>query len=116
MKPGWVIGILMLFVGLQITMGVCEMSYSGEMPAVFNAFLTGGSWSASRVNDMLNGLWQALLFDYPFFTGSWMMLQYVFMSVSGGVVIMMFWTAPVATLIAGGLLGLTTLLTGGFNL
>lgn len=116
MRPGWIIGILMLFVGLQVIMGICEMNYTNELPSVFSAFLTGGSWSTSRVNDMLNGLWAALLFDYPFFTGSWIMLRYIFMSVSSGVVILMIWQAPIAALVAGGLLGLSTLVTGGFNL
>lgn len=116
MKPGWIIGILMLYVGLQIIMGICEMSYANEIPGVFNAFLAGGSWSASGINDMLNGLWSAFLFDYPFFVGTWVLLRYIFLSVSAGVVIIMFWTAPLATLIGGGLLGLATLVSGGFNL
>lgn len=107
MKPGWIIGILMLFIGLQIFMGICEMNYSTEVPGVFQAFMSGGNWSASRVNDAIVGMWKAFIFDYPFFTSSWMMVRYVFMCVSAGVVIVMFWTAPLATLISGGLLGLT---------
>ena len=114
MKPGWLIGILMLYVGLQVIMGVCEMTYTDELPTVFGGFLAGGEWSASSINDALNGMWSALMFDYPFFTGSWILLRYIFLSVSGGVVIILFWTAPLATLIGGGLLGLATLLTGGF--
>jgi len=114
MKPGWLIGILMFYVGLQIIMGICEMTYTNELPAVFGGFLAGGDWSASSINDMLNGLWSALTFDYPFLTGSWAMLQYIFMSVSAGVVIMMIWQAPIATLATAGILGLTTLITGGF--
>ena len=112
MKPGWLIGILVLFVGLQIYMGVCEMSYTNEIPAVFGGFLVGGDWSASSINDMLNGLWSALIFDYPFFVGSWAMLRYVFLSVSAGVVIIMLWSQPMATLITGGVLGLATLVSG----
>jgi len=114
MKPGWLVGILVLYVGLQIYMGVCEMTYTDKLPAVFGGFLVGGDWSSSSINDMLNGMWSAFLFDYPFLTGSWAMLRYIFLSVSAGVVIVMIWQAPIATLIAGGLLGLTTLLTGGF--
>ena len=115
MKPGWLIGILMLYVGLQAIMGVCEMSYSNEMPATFGAFLVGGSWTASSINDMLNGMWSAFIFDYPFFVGTWVMLRYVFLAVSAGVVIVMLWSAPLATLIGGGLLGLATLISGVFS-
>jgi len=112
MKPGWIIGLLILFIGLQIIMGICEMSYTTDVPDVFEAFMAGGSWNASRVNDAIMGMWKAFIFDYPFFTGAWMMLRYVFMAVSAGVVIMMFWTAPLATLIGGGLLGLGAAITG----
>lgn len=115
MKPGWIIGILILFVGLQVIMGISEMTYTNEMPAVFGAFLVGGEWTASSINDMLNGLWAALMFDYPFFTGSWIILRYVFLSVSGGVVVVMLWSAPIATLVAGSLLGILTMVTGGFG-
>jgi len=116
MRPGWIIGILMLYVGLQVIMGICEMTYTNELPAVFGGFLIGGDWSASSINDMLNSLWRALMFDYPFFTGSWVMLRYIFMSVSAGVVFILLWQSPIAALVAGGLLGLSTLITGGFNL
>ena len=112
MKTGWLIGLLMLFIGLQIIMGICEMNYETQIPSVFSAFLTGGSWDAGRVHDALIGMWKAFIFDYPFFMGSWIMLRYVFMCVSGGVVIVMFWTAPLATLIGGGLLGLGTIISG----
>jgi len=114
MKPGWVIGLLILFIGLQIIMGICEMSYTTDVPAVYDAFMGGGSWSASRVNNALNGMWDTFMFDYPFFTGAWLMLRYTFMAVSAGVVLVLFWTQPLATLIGAGMLTLATLVTGGF--
>jgi len=114
MKPGWIIGLLILYVGLQVIMGICEMTYTNELPVVFGGFLVGGELNASSINDMLGGLWKAFMFDYPFLVGTWAMLQYVFMSVSAGVVIVMLWTAPVATLVTAGILGLATLVTGGF--
>ena len=107
MKTGWLVGILILFIGLQIIMGICEMTYTMELPTVFSPFIAGSFENpASYMMNTLSVLWKVFAFDYPFFTGSWMILRFMFMSVSIGVIIMMLFTIPWQQLVVGTLFGI----------
>lgn len=114
MKPGWLIGMFILFIGLQVVSGICEMSYTGSVSTPFSVFMAGGGFTPSTVHETLTAFWKVLIFDYPFFTDSWMIVRYLFMSVSVGLVIMLIWVASWQTLLALGIVGVTTLVSGLF--
>ena len=106
MKPGWIIGIFSMFVGLQVIMGICEMSYPTNTANVFTVIMNP-EFSASYFQDLFSNFWKVLWFDYPFLTGAWQIVRYgVFMPISLGMIITMFLVAPMATLIGTGVLGI----------
>ena len=91
MKPGFVIGLVMLFVLLQIICNICEMqdpltsdttshlyylmspdipSYSNPIGAVISYISVPFIW--------LYHLFALLAFDFSFLTGGWAIFKYIF--------------------------------------
>lgn len=100
MKTSWLIGIITLYILLQIASGIGELTYPGsaetnrlvalmnpDIPVSTNpigavvAYITAG-WH------YIQNLWGCFWFDYSFFQGGWLMAKYaIFWPVSIGVVV-----------------------------
>jgi len=89
-KPGWVVGLVMLFVILQIICNVCEMQapLTSETPSHLQQLLSPDipSYSnpigaiASYVSVPFLWLWNffaLFFFDFSFFEGGWVYVKYV---------------------------------------
>lgn len=92
------------YVILQVIMGICEMTYPAATAGTFEIVMNP-EFSNTFVQSLFQTLWKTMWFDYPFFTGAWLIVRYLFMSISIGVIVVMFLQAPMATLMAGGILG-----------
>ncbi len=94
----WLVGFLMLFLFLTAISGVVENTYLGgaetsrldqlmkpTMPSYSNPI--GGIIAVFDATwDYLSNLWGIFWFDYAMFTGQWVFIQYLFMSVSIGII------------------------------
>lgn len=103
MKAGWIIGIAMAFVLLQVVMGIAELSYVGEdevgklqklmemgapTQSGFGGFILGAV-SMVFSSDFYNILWEMMWWQYPsIFIGPYELLRYaLFLPISVGVVV-----------------------------
>lgn len=96
MKPGWLIGIGMLFISLSVVSGILEQQYLGRddagllyrllnsyseinfgNPLVAIGSMVTGSWQA------IGALWGMFWFSYAFFEGTWQIVRFaVFLPIS----------------------------------
>lgn len=76
MKTSWFIGILTLFVLMSLVSGIIEMQYLGgqeNSEAIFERLFSSPALSW----DILFAAWDALWFNYAFFTGAWQIVRWV---------------------------------------
>ena len=101
MKQSWIIGIIFLFLGLQVISGIGEYTVFGDEETTFLSTLmttpnlTESTGIAGDVfawigwgGDFIATLWSALWFDYSFFQGQWALVRYIiFIPVSIGFIL-----------------------------
>ena len=76
-KPGWIIGLVMLFVVLQVIAGICEMAAPLSASAITRLdVILNPSWT--DITGYAGNIWSMFWFDYPFFTGTWQLARYIF--------------------------------------
>lgn len=103
MHPKWLIALGMVFIVCSILSGVLEMSYLGnhETSTLWKAMsafdIVDSSNPLSIASGVVVGMWnlikaafQILLWDYAFFTGYWLVVKYLFMTISLGIVVALF--------------------------
>lgn len=105
MRPGWIIGLAMLFILLHLVNGICEMTFvTGEPELIFDSLINkvqivssedtswfGKIWAGVGVGwEVLVLLWRMFWFDYAFLTGDWVLLRFIFMSISVGIIVAFF--------------------------
>ena len=91
MKPGWVTGIVMLYVVLQMVCNICELTTpltSGDtshLQALMNPEIPSYSNPIGAVGAYVSvpfiWIWHflnILFFNFSFFTGSWVYFKYIF--------------------------------------
>jgi len=93
MKTSWVIGLIMLFIIMTVISGICEMTY---LPATEESRLWvllhpfEGFRSIldlpEMVFDWAVNLWGMFWFDYAFFQNEWIIVKYLFWSISIGLI------------------------------
>ena len=84
-KAGWIIGIVMAFVLMTIVASICELTAPLSATAVsrIDVLMNPG---LTNVTGWLGNLWGMLWFDYPFFSGTWLLAKYIFfMPISVGI-------------------------------
>lgn len=77
LKPGWIIGIVMAFVLLTIISGVCELVAPLSATAVSRIEVLMNPSFADMMS-WLGNLWSMFWFDYPFLSGSYVLVRYIF--------------------------------------
>jgi len=99
MRIGWIIGLVFLFVLGAIIGGVMEQTYPGstERSAIDRLLKPtlgeiSNPWEATTAfftvaGDWVDALWEVLTFDYPFFTGEMVIVRWLFLGISIGVII-----------------------------
>jgi hypothetical protein len=87
MKTSWFIGLLMLFMLMSLVSGIIELQYLGgsqDSEAIMERLFSSPALSW----DILFALWDALWFNYAFFTGAWQIVRWVlFMPISAAIAI-----------------------------
>lgn len=77
MKPGFIIGVVLIFILLSIVSNIMEMTAplaAGELTRI--DILMNPSFT--NLTGWLGNLWGMLWFDYPFLTGGWAIVRYIF--------------------------------------
>lgn len=104
MKPGWIIGLVTAFLLLHLVNGVCEMCFvTGDTETIFNGVIEHVSivtessnilstaWAVIMLGwEVLVLLWNMFWFDYAFLMGDWIFLRFIFMAISIGILISLF--------------------------
>ena len=86
LKPGWIIGLAMAFVLLSIISGICELTAPLSASVVSRVDILMNP-SLTNITGWLGNLWSMMWFDYPFLTGSYSLVRYIFfMPISIGIV------------------------------
>lgn len=102
-KPGWIIGVIMLFIVLQVIAGICEMAAPLSASAVSRLdVLLNPSWT--DITGIVGNLWGMFVFDYPFFAGTWQLARYIFfipVSIGVGLILVLTVGQLVATAFSG---------------
>lgn len=101
MRPGWIIALLIIFLLLNIVNGICEMTFvTGEPETIFDAVVYDIEIIFSDANiftkiwegftlpiDVIWLIFRAFWFDYAWLQGEWIYLRFLFMAVSVGVIL-----------------------------
>ena len=92
-----------MFIVCSLLSGVLEMAYLGQHEVstmwkamtAFDAVDLGNPLSAASgvvvgMWNLIKAVFQMLMWDFSFFTGYWMLVRYVFMAISLGVIVALF--------------------------
>lgn len=98
MKTSLLIGLVFLFIVLTILSGIVEGTYLGgtettrleklfqpDFPAVSN-FVEGVAAFLQVSWEYIANLWCIFWFQYAFFVGAWVIVQFLFMCVPAGII------------------------------
>lgn len=90
MRPGWLIGILVAFVLIAFVVGLCENAYVGaeitsKLDILMRPLMQTSIWNGIKAfvgslftAEFWQTLWSIFWWDYPFFTGTWGIIRYIF--------------------------------------
>jgi len=85
-SPWWIFGVAILVIGMGLLGGLMEGNYLApdETGVIYN--LTHPSLNPADIWDYIGSLWALLTFDYAFLEGPWVILRFIFMGISAGLV------------------------------
>ena len=99
MRVGWIIGLITLYIIGAVLGGVQEQTWPGstersaldrlmkpELADISNPW-EGVTAFFTVAGDWVDALWEVLTFDYPFFTGELVILRWLFLAISIGIIL-----------------------------
>ena len=101
MNPRWIIGLVILLLGLGLMGGMVEGTYmsdnstTGTLEKLVSPDMLAGTdlpvvgpavVGISMMWSYTQAFWTMLWFDYPFFEGPWVIVRLLFLGLSAGII------------------------------